>query len=242
MTRQATHIKATRAKRRSAGLCVDCGNASSCYRCLGCSPARVQSYQTIPIASLPTVPRSLRIEEKLDGCWHSWNVGNAIVIGEKMRDGRLFAFDCVESGGDDQRKMALSDRLRALDAIVPKPLRPPCPSPGESASCFFARIVANGGEGIVIKDYDAHFNATIQRCKRFETFDLMVVAKDINRGTLSVADSSGHNCGSVPCKKMLFHVNVGDIVEVECFGLTKKKQLREPRFKRVRYDKMTSGL
>lgn len=214
-----------------------------------------------------------RFEEKMDGVFAQCAVINAdgamkdsILIGELMPGGDFSAFDIALMNGTDVRAFALRDRLgwlgsilleectsarlevkeRGRTVVIPhSALRTPNFGHGGE---FLEAVLARGGEGVVAKDLDAPFGLGQFKCKRVETFDLVVVAKheyksSVRLGWLGNASGqwsvvSGEDAGWCPVRGSNFlRVNVGDVIEVAAFGRTPSGKLREPRFVRCRPDK-----
>lgn len=169
-------------------------------------------------------------EEKMDGCWAVKEVGSSILIGEQMKDGRFFTFDIAQHDGQDVRGLALRERLAILDAVSGL-LRPAAGHGGE----FLETVLARGGEGVVAKYLDASFGEPWHKCKRVETFDLLMTEKYFPSIRLRSLD--GEDRGFCCARAAYDSIKPGDIVEVAAYGLTKKGKLREPRFIRIRHDK-----
>ena len=172
-----------------------------------------------------------RYEEKMDGVWAVKEWDGTVVIGEQMKDGRFFAFDCTHHCGEDLRRRPLSDRLNALadlDTLVA------LPATGQGAE-FLEAVLARGGEGVVAKYLNDPFGAPWHKCKRIETFDLLVTDKSLPSIRLSTIEGEGRGwC----CARAAFDdIRIGQIVEVSAFCITAKGKLREPRFVRIRHDK-----
>lgn len=213
-----------------------------------------------------------RFEEKMDGVFAHCAVINAdgaikdsILIGELMPGGDFFAFDIASMNGTDVRAFALRDRLgwlgsvlleectsarlevkeRGRTVVIPhSALRTPNFGHGGE---FLEAVLARGGEGAVAKDLDAPFGIGQFKCKRVETFDLVVVAKHESKSSVRLAwlaegEDGGwrmeDGAGWCPVRGSNFlRVNVGDVIEVAAFGRTASGKLREPRFVKLRPDK-----
>jgi ATP-dependent DNA ligase len=95
-------------------------------------------------------------------------------------------------------------------------------------------VLRDGGEGVVAKPFAAHFGFDLVKVKRSETHDCIVTEihpfkrsvrlsqNGIDRGWCSVAGRQ---------------INIGDVVEIICYGVTANGKLREPRLYRLRNDK-----
>lgn len=199
-------------------------------------------YRTIPLAEglkLRGVG-NWRFEEKLDGEFAIEDIGDAVFVGEKMNDGRLFLFDVVEFAGKSIRHWAFRDRLKMLSDYANHLgyLMPACGTGGE----FLEAVLARGGEGIVIKDLDAPYGAEWIKCKRMETWDLIIVEKAAGKSSVRLSNAQGEDFGWCPCRAAYDALHVGDVVEIAAYGRHASGKLREPRFVRVRVDKMKGNL
>ena len=181
-------------------------------------------------------------EEKMDGVWCVQKINEALIAGEQIKDGRFFAFDILSLGNKNLRTLPLRERLAELDefsewhedANREKFHRPARGSGGE----FLEAVLSNGGEGIVAKFLDAPYGDTWFKCKRLETFDLIVTEKTIGTMSIRVATLQGEDRGKCACFSEYDNVRVGDIVEISAYSITKNGKLREPRFVKIRHDKM----
>lgn len=168
-------------------------------------------------------------EQKMDGVFHIREVSGCLVVGELMKDGKFYAFDCLSVEGQDIRRAPLIERRSVLDSL---PLvRPATGCGGE----FLETVLARGGEGVVAKRLDEPFGATWYKCKRCQTFDCTVTEIDDARGTLRLS-LSGEDCGWLPAKAAFNSIFVGDCVEVACHSRHVSGRLREARFVRCRPD------
>ena len=171
-------------------------------------------------------------EEKLDGRWCQRWLGNSIVVGELMADGRFFAFDVPVYNGVDVRSWALRERIEVLNT-----LSLPRPATGRGSD-FLRSVIAAGGEGVVSKHLNSPFGVGWIKCKRRETWDLRVTERDFARGSLHLADlMTGEDRGWCNARTRFDRVAVGDVVEIAGHSLTRAGRIREPRFVRPRPDK-----
>jgi len=174
-----------------------------------------------------------RYEEKMDGVWSVREIGFSTVCGETMRDGTFYAFDIVAYDGQDLRPLPLSQRLKLLDKELAGQFnRPACGQGGE----FLEAVLARGGEGVVAKFLDAPYGECWHKCKRVETFDLIVTEKFMPSIRLQTLD--GEDRGFCCARAAYDAIKPGMIVEIAAYGLTAKGKLREPRFVRIRHDKV----
>ena len=96
-------------------------------------------------------------------------------------------------------------------------------------------MLRDGGEGVVAKPFAAHFGFDLVKVKRSETHDCLVT--EIHPFKRSVRMSqNGIDRGW--CSVAGRQINIGDVVEVSCYGVTANDKFREPRFSRPRPDKM----
>ena len=173
------------------------------------------------------------ISEKMDGCWHELSIGESVIVGEMMPDGRFFAFDIPIYQGQDIRKKKTSERLNILDGF--NLLRPATPETGETPAQFIKRIIDAGGEGIVAKALDCPFGAKTFKVKRVETHDCNVVERHATKRSVRL-ELDGEDVGWC---KVGSRVHIGDIIEVKCMKRTASGKLREPIFIRSRPDKLS---
>ena len=178
-------------------------------------------------------------QEKNDGRWAEVDIAGARIIGERMRDGRLVAFDCVRADGQDIAREPLRVRWAELGRIMRTP------TPGfngakielvktGNAGEFLEMVVSRGGEGVVAKRLDQPFGATWLKCKRSQVYYCRVAELDAARGCAVVVDrESGEARGRVGLSREQFYaVTVGAVLKIEAYGLTARGLLREPRLDR----------
>lgn len=187
------------------------------------------NYRSIPARACREVQSGLDLifEEKMDGAWCVLPSG---VVGEKMANGDFYAFDLIN---DETFNLPLRERLHVLAKWYPSYNRPFSYCDGSCIDIVFE----HGGEGMVIKHLDGLWGDEWVRCKRFETFDLIVSEKHTGGKSSIRLSDSGIDRGWCPCRSAFDKVRVGDVVEVAAYGLTGNGKLREPRFVRPRPDK-----
>jgi hypothetical protein len=166
-----------------------------------------------------------RLEEKMDGRFHTQLIGGLLFAGEQMRSGDFIAFDCLSVNGQDIKNEPLRVRLQQLNSL-PGILRP---STGHGVE-FVEAILSNGGEGIVAKRWDAPFDASMYAVKRSIEMQC-VVTEILPFQAVKIADAvSGADRGKVkiPAFKAS-KIRVGSIIKVIGMNLTEKGFIREPR-------------
>ncbi|MET9533330.1 ATP-dependent DNA ligase [Streptomyces sp. NPDC006649] len=102
---------------------------------------------------------------------------------------RVYFFDLLHRDGADLIDLPARARWEALDAVVPVELRVPRTATGETAEAerFFADAVAQGQEGVVVKDPEAPYAAGRRgagwiKVKPRHTLDLVVTAAEWGHG------------------------------------------------------------
>jgi ATP-dependent DNA ligase len=178
------------------------------------------------------------LSEKMDGVFALREFAGCVVTGEAMRDGRFFAFDILVAFGQDVRRQPWTQRSAALDELFSR-LNPKlnwhrCAT-GVGAE-FVEAVLASGGEGVVCKPWAAPFGVAWRKIKRQETFDCVVVERDIARGSIRL-ELDRQDCGWCPARAAFDLIRVGDVVEVAAYGRHASGKFREARFKRIRLDK-----
>lgn len=186
------------------------------------------------------------IQEKADGVHAFLDCGGGTVCNaERMPSGLYVVNDLVTLAGEDVRRASTRHRWAALmDAFQDvkksaafQDVKIELARVGSGGE-FLEYILAHGGEGCVSKPWSAPFGVCWQKCKRFETFDLRVVEIDEARGSLHLAADTGEDRGWCPARSAFQAVKIGDVVEVGGYGLTRAGKIREPRFVRLRDDKL----
>ncbi|MEN6533365.1 MAG: hypothetical protein ABFD89_06860 [Bryobacteraceae bacterium] len=185
--------------------------------------------------------------EKMDGEFSIEQAAGCIVAGEKMPDGRFFAFNVARAFGEDITRRPFRERLALLDAWTaigtqsgypwqPHWRRPASGNGGE----FLETVLARGGEGIVASHWAAPWGVMQFKCKRAETFFCRVTGLDHMRGSAELSDAaSGQPRGKLPLRGKFDSVRVGSVLKIEAFGLTERGMLREAR---LDHDTATSWL
>lgn len=162
---------------------------------------------------------------------------------EAMRDGSLVLNDVLTLHGQDMTRLSTRERWPALvDWFQDVKFLGVRLCRTGSGGEFLEYLLREGGEGVVAKPWAAPFGVSWTKCKRCETFDLLVTDMDEASGSIRLADlASGEDRGWCPCKASFQAVKIGDVAEVLAYSLTAKGKLREPRFVRLRRDKDVSG-
>lgn len=167
---------------------------------------------------------AFRYEEKLDGRLAVRQIGGSIIVGELMRDGRFYAFDCLQCDGQDLAALPLGDRLSALDTF--DVLRPATGNGGE----FLRSVLARGGEGVVAKNLSDPWGCEWFKCKRSQVFYCRIAGIDDVGEIVRLADrDTGEARGRMALRGRINEVRVGSLLKVEAYGLTAKGLLREAR-------------
>jgi len=195
---------------------------------------------TMPLAEgLSAGGRGALWQEKSDGCWQ---VGGLAMAGclfnaERMRDGSFVVNDLVAVNGEDVRNLPTLERWSAAqDAARSFPRHVRLSRVGAGGE-FLRGILADGGEGCVLKPVDAPFGCCWRKCKQIETHDLVVVGKREASGVLELATIEGEPRGCCPARAAFDSIALGDVVEIGAQCITAAGRLREPRFIRLRPDK-----
>ena len=186
------------------------------------------------------------LSEKADGICVRREFAGCSVWGDSMRDGRLMVWDIDRAFGQDVRRLPWIEReaaLRELFSRLNQKLNWHRCATGNGAE-FIEAVIADGGEGCVAKPLGGRFGESWFKIKRSETHDCVVVEKHTSKLSIHISEGGvdrgwcavlgGSYFGGFAIEK----IHVGDTVEIECFGVTVKDKFREPRFVRVRLDKM----
>jgi hypothetical protein len=178
--------------------------------------------------------------EKMDGKFCLEESAGCIVAGEKMPDGRFFAFNVAQAFGEDVTRRPFRERLALLDVWTASGVapgnpwlphwRPPASGNGGE---FLEAVLERGGEGVVASHWGAPWGAMQFKCKRCQVFLCRVTGLDPMRGSVALADAaSGQPRGKLPLRGKFDRVRVGSILKIEAFGLTARGMLREARLDR----------
>ena len=167
-------------------------------------------------------------QQKLDGVFAVREVAGGILIGEDVQ-GEFTAFDCAEFRGENVLGMGLVDRLMRRDILCRDNSVPTVPTVTHSGDVFLRQILANGGEGVVLKSPWSYGEPMIA-AKRSQIHLCTVTA--IGPGqSIAVKDSvTGQFRGKVPAKGGAADVlRVGDRVRVEAACLHESGLFREAK-------------
>lgn len=192
-------------------------------------------YQSVPLETGLRWNYSPEIQftEKMDGIRRELVIGKSVIVGELMRDERFFAFDLPIYNGADIRLLPRRERLAILDKF--HLLRPDSSANGGE---LLQSVLARGGEGICAAHWQSTFFDTIWRCKRIETHDCTVAEKHPCKQSIRLSEN-GVDRGWCPAfGGASDRLNIGDVVEIQCYSITAKDKFREPRLMRIRTDKM----
>lgn len=173
-----------------------------------------------------------------------------------------YAFDCLWLDGQDLREKDLHDRRAHLGEVISScghdnlRLLPILPNPRED----YETIVAQGGEGIILKDITSTYGESGSwiKVKKWVTLDVVVVGftearfgrtgkfdGQIGAVKIAVFSSKGQlievgKCSGMDDETRLDMTHnpqkwIGSVIEVRCQEFAKER-LRDPRFKRARPD------
>lgn len=179
---------------------------------------------------------------KMDGFFALKEFNGCIIAGEQMRDGTFWAFDIAVMQGEDCRQTPYRYRLSALTSLsksFPESIKL---IPSGVGSEFLEAVLKAGGEGVVFKRLGTTWGKGQYKCKREETFDAVVSARNESTRSLSLIqykDGSPLDCGNVASlsKEEWETIKVGDVLEIKCQCRHKSGKFREPRIFRTRPDK-----
>jgi hypothetical protein len=172
--------------------------------------------------------------QKFDGRYHELDAGAHLIACELMRDGTLWAFDCLRAGGEDVSGEPLTVRWRELhlavnDAIANMHVEINIVPAGQGGE-FLESVLAHGGEGVVAKPWLAPFGSSWLKCKRQQVFQCRVVGLNLSTGGAKIIDDvTGEDRGTVPLRNRAPLAKFGSIVKVVGYGLTARGMIREPR-------------
>jgi hypothetical protein len=177
-------------------------------------------------------------QEKKDGVFATREFRDVLLVGEQMKDGTFWAFDVFLPHnppyiGRWNLLNLLADSFPADIKLIPHG------SGGE----YLEHIIAQGGEGVVFKSLDCTWGKGQYKCKREETFDCVVSARNESIRSLSLIqfkEGVAVDCGNVASLSEFEWntVKVGDVLEIKCQCRTKAGKFREPRIFRLRPDKL----
>ena len=111
--------------------------------------------------------------EKMDGKFSLEETAGCIVAGERMPDGRFFAFTVAQAFGEDVTRRPFRERQALLDAWTAIGLQPGNPwqphwrrpATGNGGE-FLEAVLARGGEGVVASHWGAPWGVMQFKCKR----------------------------------------------------------------------------
>jgi len=183
-----------------------------------------------------------------------------VAINKQNIEGNIhaFAFDVMAYKGKDVRGMALSDRLKILNAIVEAiniPELETVPTwPASVADIKFKEIVGDGGEGLIIKDLRMGYGCNWSKWKKRATVSAIISGFDQGQGkyskTLGALKLSVYHEGKLieiatasgmsDKERAEIWKNqaklLGKVVDVHAMEISKDNRLRHPAFDRFRPD------
>ena len=186
-----------------------------------------------PTKTIVPVERALRewrnpefcYQEKMDGVFAEQLVGNVLLAGERMQDGRFIAFDALARNGEDLRGEPLSVRwpitLSCLVPVVPN---------SRDGADLLKRVLDAGGEGVVAKRWADGYGPMLA-AKRSANYTVRVVGFCGGTQSVTIEDAAtGHPRGKVALLGgRVDRVRVGSVLKIEAFGEHASGLLREPR-------------
>lgn len=159
-----------------------------------------------------------------------------------LADGEFLAAFDLDSKAPAGERWARLGELFAGQRVKMLPDGPRLVLADSGADGSYVRdVLAAGGEGVCAKEMDAPFWTPFYAVKRSENHDLVIVAVDVARGSLSLATPDGEPRGRCYAPTAFDKASVGDMVEISAAGITASGKLREPRFIRIRADKMAKA-
>lgn len=165
-------------------------------------------------------------QEKLDGRFAIEEVEGGILAGEYIQ-GDFIAFDCLTADGQDVRHLPLVARLRLRDGLCAANGVKIVSSASADGAGLLRRVLAAGGEGVVLKSPGAYWEAMIA-AKR----SIIVTCRVAGIGpgqSIALADERG-DLGKCPAKGgAADRVRIGSVVRVEAACFTAARKLREPK-------------
>jgi ATP-dependent DNA ligase len=181
--------------------------------------------------------RGWHLSQKMDGIWQQREIADSILIGEAMRGGGFFAFDCPVAYGEDVRRRAWTERREAMRQIAREADVNTAPE-GYGVE-FLEAVLANGGEGIVAKPFSSLYGFDWFKVKRRESFDVVVTAKLRGAIAIQFLNQDAGKCALAGRNHDL--VRIGDVIEIAAVRRNVSGKFREPKFLRIRRDKMEAS-
>lgn len=169
-------------------------------------------------------------QEKMDGYFHVHPVDGGVLVGEMMRGGDFYAFDCVEFEGVDVRTHSLSSRLNYRDSLAVQHGILTVRTDTDGVRLLID-VLANGGEGVVRKQPNSNYFTAMEACKRSWIWHCRVRAVSPMAQSVEIeCADSGADLGRVPMRAgKADQVRKGSLIRVEGLCLTKNGKIREPR-------------
>jgi DNA ligase-1 len=157
-------------------------------------PELVESVASLPVDAVVLDAEAIALRP--DGQPHPFRVsmsrfGSTTRVDELRRETPLtcFVFDCLQAEGVDLLDHPASERLGALDRIVPPEMRVPrlAPTVPADAETFLHEALAAGHEGVMVKSLEAPYEAGRRggawlKVKPATTLDLVVLAAEWGHG------------------------------------------------------------
>lgn len=195
---------------------------------------RPRYFSTDLAAALRHDWRGWHLSQKMDGVFSVRTFGDSTLTGETMPDKSFHAFDIVTAYGEDVRRRQWRERREAMLQIA-REAGVATVAEGHGSE-FLEALLRDGAEGAVAKSFDGYFACGWHKIKRVETFDVTVTDKLRGAIAISYEGQDSGKCALSGWK--LDAVRVGDVVEIAAMRRNVSGKFREPRFIRVRYDKI----
>ena len=186
--------------------------------------------QILPLADALKWAGGAVFQKKLDGRFAVRDLPGGTLAGEDVR-GVFWAFDCLSFAGEDVRGDVLADRLRMRDELAREGVLLIVPETTSRGGEFLAAILANGGEGVVRKEFGSTYFDAMTAAKRLEAWICRVTTAPGAVRSVSICDAAtGQDRGRVALLgNRCDLIRAGSLIKVEGFGLTSAGKIREPR-------------
>jgi hypothetical protein len=194
------------------------------------------SFTSLPLkTALAMDLRRFHLSEKKDGVTAEMELFGARFVGEQMRNGDFWAIDVKRIGQQDVCMLSKRERWQAMQEFSERGL---LIVPSGFANSFAEAIASNPAiEGFCGQAWDAPFGNDIFKVKRVETFDVTVTGKVQSAMEISFEGQPAGKCALFGSNWEA--VSIGDTVEIVAYRRNQSGKFREPRFLRIRTDKIS---